>query len=112
MFQANETIRYLEFCVSSMNVQEQAIHNYLLTLYAQHKPDRLMRYLAMEGELRGVDCGKLCLRTIASSHKEVNQYISLSSLMKYSKIHDHSKQSVDFTPVIDKANWKSSGMTF
>ncbi|XP_054289696.1 vacuolar protein sorting-associated protein 18 homolog isoform X1 [Macrosteles quadrilineatus] len=48
--QANEIIRYLEFCVSSMNVQEQAVHNYLLTLYAQHKPDRLMRYLAMQGQ--------------------------------------------------------------
>ncbi|XP_046660133.1 vacuolar protein sorting-associated protein 18 homolog isoform X2 [Homalodisca vitripennis] len=48
--QANEIIRYLEFCVASINVQEQAIHNYLLTLYAQHKPDRLMRYLAMQGQ--------------------------------------------------------------
>lgn len=56
MFQANETIRYLEFCVSSMNVQEQAIHNYLLSLYAQHKPDRLMRYLAMEGESSVQSC--------------------------------------------------------
>lgn len=49
--QANEVIRYLEYCVSSLNCQEQAVHNYLLSLYAQHKPpEKLMRYLAVQGQ--------------------------------------------------------------
>ncbi|RZF33225.1 hypothetical protein LSTR_LSTR014030 [Laodelphax striatellus] len=46
----NEIIRYLEFCVGQINCQEQAVHNYLLSLYVKHKPDRLMRYLAMQGQ--------------------------------------------------------------
>uniref|UniRef100_A0A1B6D9S6 Vacuolar protein sorting-associated protein 18 homolog n=1 Tax=Clastoptera arizonana TaxID=38151 RepID=A0A1B6D9S6_9HEMI len=49
--QANEIIRYLEF-VTSHNCQDQAVHNYLLSLYAQQtdKPERLMRYLELQGQ--------------------------------------------------------------
>ncbi|XP_075230673.1 vacuolar protein sorting-associated protein 18 dor isoform X2 [Lycorma delicatula] len=46
----SEIIRYLEFCIHSLNCQEQAIHNYLLSLYVRHKPDKLMHYLAMQGQ--------------------------------------------------------------
>ncbi|XP_063229884.1 vacuolar protein sorting-associated protein 18 homolog isoform X2 [Bacillus rossius redtenbacheri] len=48
--QAGEAIRYLEFAIHSLNCQQQAVHNYLLSLYACHKPDKLMHYLAVQGQ--------------------------------------------------------------
>uniref|UniRef100_A0A4W5PWK2 Vacuolar protein sorting-associated protein 18 homolog n=1 Tax=Hucho hucho TaxID=62062 RepID=A0A4W5PWK2_9TELE len=47
--QVNETIRYMEFCVYQLTVTEEAIHNYLLSLYAKYKPDSLLRYLEQAG---------------------------------------------------------------
>ncbi|KAJ8007352.1 hypothetical protein DPEC_G00116630 [Dallia pectoralis] len=47
--QTNETIRYMEFCVYQLVVTEEAIHNYLLSLYAKHKPDSLLWYLEQAG---------------------------------------------------------------
>ena len=38
-------IRYLEFCINEMKNKDQAIHNYLLSLYAKLKPDSMMDYL-------------------------------------------------------------------
>jgi hypothetical protein len=50
LFQAGEAVRYLEFCVHSLGCQQQAIHNYLLSLYVRLKPQNLMDYLAMQGQ--------------------------------------------------------------
>uniref|UniRef100_A0A4W5K403 VPS18 core subunit of CORVET and HOPS complexes n=1 Tax=Hucho hucho TaxID=62062 RepID=A0A4W5K403_9TELE len=47
--QINETIRYMEFCVYQLTVTEEAIHNYLLSLYAKYKPDSLLWYLEQAG---------------------------------------------------------------
>uniref|UniRef100_A0A8C7MCB8 Vacuolar protein sorting-associated protein 18 homolog n=1 Tax=Oncorhynchus kisutch TaxID=8019 RepID=A0A8C7MCB8_ONCKI len=47
--QVNETIRYMEFCVYQLTVTEEAIHNYLLSLYAKYKPDSLLLYLEQAG---------------------------------------------------------------
>lgn len=47
--QINETIRYMEFCVYQLAVTEEAIHNYLLSLYAMYKPDSLLWYLEQVG---------------------------------------------------------------
>ncbi|XP_071479921.1 vacuolar protein sorting-associated protein 18 homolog [Diadema antillarum] len=49
--QVNEAIRYLEFCIGKLGNKEQAIHNYLLSLYCQHQPSNLMGYLARQGEI-------------------------------------------------------------
>ncbi|XP_049801385.1 vacuolar protein sorting-associated protein 18 homolog isoform X1 [Schistocerca nitens] len=54
--QANEAIRYLEFCVNTLHCQQQAIHNYLLSLYARMKPDKLMHYLASQGQEPSMVC--------------------------------------------------------
>ncbi len=43
--QATEAIRYLEFCVNTLNSEDQSVHDNLLTLYLQHKPDRLLEYV-------------------------------------------------------------------
>nr|XP_033808678.1 vacuolar protein sorting-associated protein 18 homolog isoform X2 [Geotrypetes seraphini] len=47
--QINEAIRYMEFCVYELQEKEQAIHNYLLSLYAQCRPDSLLPYLEQAG---------------------------------------------------------------
>ena len=52
IFQGNEAIRYLEFCIENLDNKDQAIHNYLLSLYAKIKEDQLMTYLQMQGLVR------------------------------------------------------------
>lgn len=47
---AKEIIRYLEFCVYKQSCQEQAIHNFLLSLYARYKQDEVMRYISSQGQ--------------------------------------------------------------
>ncbi|XP_069493612.1 vacuolar protein sorting-associated protein 18 homolog [Ambystoma mexicanum] len=47
--QINEAIRYMEFCVYKLEETEQAIHNYLLSLYAQYRPDSLLPYFLNAG---------------------------------------------------------------
>lgn len=48
--QRNESIRYMEFCTGSLGCAERAIHNFLVKLYAQHKIDKLMTYLELQGK--------------------------------------------------------------
>lgn len=47
--QINETIRYMEFCVYELAVTDEAIHNYLLSLYAKYRPESLLWYLEQAG---------------------------------------------------------------
>ncbi|XP_020284361.1 vacuolar protein sorting-associated protein 18 homolog isoform X1 [Pseudomyrmex gracilis] len=47
---AKEIIKYLEFCVYKQGSQEQAIHNFLLSLYARYKQDEVMRYISSQGQ--------------------------------------------------------------
>ncbi|KAJ9580206.1 hypothetical protein L9F63_004149 [Diploptera punctata] len=54
--QAPEAMRYLEFCVHSLGCQQQAIHNYLLSLYARHNTKNLMEYLTLQGQDAGMVC--------------------------------------------------------
>ncbi len=49
--QGNEAIRYLEFAVQMLDNKDQAIHNYLLSLYAKLKPEELMKYLNFQGQV-------------------------------------------------------------
>ncbi|CAH2037062.1 unnamed protein product, partial [Iphiclides podalirius] len=46
----SEIIRYLEFMLQNFNVKDKAIHNYLLTLYAEKDEPALMRYLSRQGQ--------------------------------------------------------------
>lgn len=45
-----EIIRYLEYMLQHFNVQNKAIHNYLLTLFVEQDRASLMRYLARQGQ--------------------------------------------------------------
>ncbi|XP_038059367.1 vacuolar protein sorting-associated protein 18 homolog [Patiria miniata] len=49
--QVNEAIRYLRFCTLNLFNTEQAIHNYLLSLYAKFQPEELMEYLEQQGDI-------------------------------------------------------------
>ncbi|KAL4709069.1 hypothetical protein ACJJTC_013482 [Scirpophaga incertulas] len=44
-----EIIRYLEFMLQNFNMKDKAIHNYLLTLYAEYDNKTLMKYLERQG---------------------------------------------------------------
>lgn len=48
--QRSESIRYLEFSTVSLGCTDQAIHNFLVKLYAQHRSDKLMTYLELQGK--------------------------------------------------------------
>ncbi|XP_027053569.1 vacuolar protein sorting-associated protein 18 homolog [Pocillopora damicornis] len=49
--QTEEAIRYLEFCIERLGNRDQAIHNYLLSLYIEQEDDEsLLRYLQMQGQ--------------------------------------------------------------
>ncbi|XP_031628679.1 vacuolar protein sorting-associated protein 18 homolog isoform X2 [Contarinia nasturtii] len=48
--QRNETIRYLDFCTVSLGCTDQAIHNFLVKLYTQHKSGKLMTYFELQGK--------------------------------------------------------------
>ena len=53
-FQTEEAIRYLEICIEKLGNKDQAIHNYLLSLYIERDDDRsLLRYLQMQGQVSG-----------------------------------------------------------
>ena len=45
-------IKYLEFCVNDLHNRDQAIHNYLLSLYAKLQPRKLMGYLEDQDKVR------------------------------------------------------------
>ncbi|XP_017062924.1 vacuolar protein sorting-associated protein 18 homolog [Drosophila eugracilis] len=47
--QREQTQRYLEFAIYKLNTTNDAIHNFLLHLYAQHDPKLLMKYLEIQG---------------------------------------------------------------
>ncbi|KAH8366537.1 hypothetical protein KR084_000982 [Drosophila pseudotakahashii] len=47
--QREQTQRYLEFAIYKLNTSNDAIHNFLLHLYAEHEPKLLMKYLEIQG---------------------------------------------------------------
>ncbi|XP_064540264.1 vacuolar protein sorting-associated protein 18 homolog isoform X2 [Drosophila montana] len=47
--QREQVIRYLEFAVYKLNTSNDAIHNFLLHLYAQYDTKQLMKYLEIQG---------------------------------------------------------------
>lgn len=48
--QRNDIVRYLEYCTTILGCKEQALHNFLLKLYAQRGDHKLMSYLELQGE--------------------------------------------------------------
>uniref|UniRef100_A0A1I8PFA3 Vacuolar protein sorting-associated protein 18 homolog n=1 Tax=Stomoxys calcitrans TaxID=35570 RepID=A0A1I8PFA3_STOCA len=45
-----EITKYLEYCIYNLGETYQAIHNFLLRLYAEHQPGKVMEYLKNEGQ--------------------------------------------------------------
>ncbi|KAI8121649.1 putative vacuolar protein sorting-associated protein 18 [Lucilia cuprina] len=44
-----EITKYLEYCIYNLGETNQAIHNFLLRLYAEHQPNKVLKYLENEG---------------------------------------------------------------
>ncbi|GBP98458.1 Vacuolar protein sorting-associated protein 18 homolog [Eumeta japonica] len=44
-----EIIKYLEYAIYNLGETNQAIHNFLLRLYCEHQPEKIMKYLENEG---------------------------------------------------------------
>ncbi|EDV25490.1 uncharacterized protein TRIADDRAFT_55631 [Trichoplax adhaerens] len=54
--QASEAIRYLEFCIRDLRNNDQAIHDYLISLYAKNKDEsKLETYLQVQGRAVSYD---------------------------------------------------------
>lgn len=47
--QCLEILRFLEYCVFSLETDSSLVHNYLIALYAQYQPDKLLTYLQLKG---------------------------------------------------------------
>ena len=52
--QCLEILRFLEYCVFSLETDSSLVHNYLIALYAQYQPDKLLTYLQIKGGGGGV----------------------------------------------------------
>lgn len=82
--QGNEVIKYLEFCINDLHNRDQAIHNYLLSLYAKLQPGKLMGYL--EDQDKELEKNGLCydlkfaLR-LCSEHDLKKERVHIYSLM-------------------------------
>lgn len=82
--QGNEVIKYLEFCVNVLRNHDQAIHNYLLSLYAKLQPQKLIGYL--EDQDKELEKNGLCydlkfaLR-LCSEHGLKRECVHIYSLM-------------------------------
>ncbi|GAB6018607.1 Vacuolar protein sorting-associated protein 18 like protein [Chamberlinius hualienensis] len=46
----NEAVRYLEFCIKTLDEKDPTIHNYLLSLFAKYFPENLKQYLDSQGQ--------------------------------------------------------------
>ncbi|KFB39679.1 AGAP000983-PA-like protein [Anopheles sinensis] len=46
---AQQTVRYLEFCIHSRGCAEPAIHNYVIQLYGTYAPEQLLTFLETQG---------------------------------------------------------------
>ncbi|MCL4138305.1 UNVERIFIED_CONTAM: hypothetical protein GTU68_023931 [Idotea baltica] len=47
-----EVLRYIEFCVDRLEVRDQVIHNFLVTLYCAENSEKLLSYLKLQGDDR------------------------------------------------------------
>ena len=62
--QHNEALRYLKFCVDQLGNEDEAIHNYLLSLYAKAEDEMaLLGFINSSTQvgLACVVCNQLCL---------------------------------------------------
>ncbi|CAL4082298.1 unnamed protein product [Meganyctiphanes norvegica] len=47
---SSDILKYLEYCVDKLEVTDQVIHNFLITLYASQSPEKLLTYLKLQGD--------------------------------------------------------------
>lgn len=45
-----EILRYFEYCVDKLEITDEVLHNFLITLYAVEAPDKLLPYFKLQGD--------------------------------------------------------------
>lgn len=73
--QANEAIRYLEYCINRLDSEDQSLHNNLLTLYLQHKPEKLLEYVKLRKDEKDIHFDILMIARLCTerSNKHLNE---------------------------------------
>jgi len=79
--QTLQAINYLEFCVNDLNNNDQAIHNYLLSLYCQFNPDKLLNYLNKQGQESDVCYDLKYALRLCSEHDHKAACVKIYSMM-------------------------------
>ncbi|XP_045595871.2 vacuolar protein sorting-associated protein 18 homolog [Procambarus clarkii] len=46
----SDILRYLEYCVDKLEVTDEVLHNFLITLYATEAPEKLLPYFKLQGD--------------------------------------------------------------
>lgn len=78
-----EAIDYLEHCVYNLEVEDQAIHNYLISLYCKLEDEKpLLRYLIGRGEDTDVPYDMKYALRLCSEHKKQEACVHIYSAMK------------------------------
>ncbi|KAJ8923177.1 hypothetical protein NQ315_001731 [Exocentrus adspersus] len=79
---AQEAIKYFEFCIDKLKNTDRAIHNFLVSLYAKHSPDKLMEYLNSQGqELSLVNYDVHFALRLCHEHNLTEACVQLSGLL-------------------------------
>lgn len=45
-----DILRYFEYCVDKLEITDEVLHNFLITLYAVEAPDKLLSYFKLQGD--------------------------------------------------------------
>ncbi|XP_064080342.1 vacuolar protein sorting-associated protein 18 homolog [Macrobrachium nipponense] len=45
-----EVLRYIEYCVDKLDVTDEVVHNFLISLYVSERPDKLLPYFKLQGD--------------------------------------------------------------
>ncbi|XP_076258770.1 vacuolar protein sorting-associated protein 18 dor isoform X1 [Rhynchophorus ferrugineus] len=77
-----EAIRYLEYCITKLKNTDKAIHNFLISLYAKHNPQKLMEYLRSQGqELALVNYDVYFALHLCTEHNLTEACVELTGLL-------------------------------
>jgi hypothetical protein len=70
-----EAIRYLEYCIDRLGCTDQSVHNNLLILYLQEKPEKLLEYVKLRDDEKTLHFDLLMIARLCSerSHKHLRE---------------------------------------
>uniref|UniRef100_A0A914V2Z5 Vacuolar protein sorting-associated protein 18 homolog n=1 Tax=Plectus sambesii TaxID=2011161 RepID=A0A914V2Z5_9BILA len=80
-------IRFLEHCLVK-HEKDQAIHNFLISLYARHRPEKLLDYLLIQGSDRNTICYDVKFALRVCSEKGLDR--ACVHLYSVSELHEEA----------------------